>query len=142
VTSADTSVTVAAFASWHEDHRLALEALSRGVRLIGHVALETYAVLTRLPAPHRVRPELVTEYLTRSFAGPLLLLSAREHRRLLSSVSSARITGGAVYDALIAATALASGETLLTLDRRALSTYELIGARVRLLDGRFGGRRG
>lgn len=140
MTSADTSVTVAAFASWHEDHRLALGALTPGVSLIGHVALETYAVLTRLPAPHRVSPELVTEYLTRTFAGPLLLLSAREHRRLLSALSAARITGGAVYDALIAATALAAGETLLTLDRRALSTYELLGARVRLLSRRPGTR--
>lgn len=138
MTSADTSVTVAAFASWHEDHRLALESLSSEMRLIGHVALETYAVLTRLPAPHRVPPALVTEFLTRSFAGPLLVLSSRKHRRLLSVVSASRITGGAVYDALIAATALGAGETLLTLDRRALSTYELLGATARLLTGRPG----
>jgi predicted nucleic acid-binding protein len=135
VTAVDTSVTVAALASWHEDHRLALEAVSPGVRLIGHVALETYAVLTRLPAPHRVPPDLVGEFLTRSFAGPLLVLSAREHRRLLSTLSAAGIIGGAVYDALIAATAQAAGETLLTLDRRAVSTYELLGARARLLNG-------
>lgn len=38
----DTSVVVAAFASWHEDHAATLRSVSKGARLIGHVAGETY----------------------------------------------------------------------------------------------------
>ncbi|MEX2240756.1 MAG: PIN domain-containing protein [Burkholderiales bacterium] len=51
--AADTSVVVAAFASWHEGHAAALRALGRGVRVPAHVLLESYSVLTRLPPPHR-----------------------------------------------------------------------------------------
>jgi predicted nucleic acid-binding protein len=133
VTAVDTSVAVAGFASWHEDHEVALKTLLPGVRLIGHVALETYAVLTRLPPPHRAPAPLVMEFLSRNFAAPLLVLSARDHGRLLSALASAGLTGGATYDALVGATALRAGETLVTLDRRALSTYELVGATAHLL---------
>lgn len=49
--AADTSVLVAGFASWHERHEPAHRLLASGkVRLIDHVALETFALLTRLPA--------------------------------------------------------------------------------------------
>jgi hypothetical protein len=44
----DTSVVVAGFASWHESHHRARRTLDGGVSLIGHCALETYSVLTRL----------------------------------------------------------------------------------------------
>jgi predicted nucleic acid-binding protein len=37
----DTSVVVAAFASWHEGHRAALECLRRGLRLPAHVIAAT-----------------------------------------------------------------------------------------------------
>jgi predicted nucleic acid-binding protein len=43
------------------------------------------------------------------------------------------ISGGAVFDALIAMTALDAGATLHTLDVRALPTYERSGARHELL---------
>jgi predicted nucleic acid-binding protein len=124
---------VAAFASWHEDHDVARGALLPGVRLIGHVALETYAVLTRLPPPHRAPSAPVVEFLSRNFAAPWVVLSAREHRRLLAMLATAGIRGGATYDALVAATALHAGENLITLDQRALSTYEIVGATAQLL---------
>ncbi len=47
---ADTSVLVAAPASWQESHAVARAALP-GARLVGHCAVETYSVLTRLPPP-------------------------------------------------------------------------------------------
>jgi predicted nucleic acid-binding protein len=49
------------------------------------------------------------------------------------TLSRSGIAGGAAYDALVASTAAASGEILITLDRRALRTYEAMGASVRLL---------
>lgn len=61
VIAADTSVVVAALVSWHERHRPARRPLEREeVRLIGQVALETYAVLTRLRPPHRAPALVVT----------------------------------------------------------------------------------
>ena len=54
VKAVDTSVVVAAFASWHEHHlKRRTSLLDQDVRLIEHCSLETYSVLTRLPAPHR-----------------------------------------------------------------------------------------
>jgi len=38
------------------------------------------------------------------------------------------VGGGAVYDAIVATTARSAGATLLTLDQRALRTYQLVGA--------------
>jgi len=135
VIALDTSVVVAAFASWHEHHAAALRSVSKGARLIGHVAGETYAVLTRLPAPHRAPPGLVAEFLTRSFPGPWLVLPSRHHRRLVAECARLGITGGGIYDALIAATALHAGATLVSLDRRALPVYGAFDADVRYLDG-------
>ena len=48
--TADTSVLVAGFASWHESHAAAREAL-RCARVVAHSLVETYSVLTRLPPP-------------------------------------------------------------------------------------------
>ena len=130
----DTSVVVAAFATWHEQHGVALRAVSEGTRLIGQVALESYAVLTRLPASHRAPPSLVREFLAKDFPGTTLVLSAREHHQFLSLCAAREIAGGAIYDACIAAIAARAGATLVTLDRRALPTYESMGAKVQLLN--------
>ena len=133
MTVVDTSVAVAAFASWHERHGPALTAVSQGTRLVGQVALETYAVLTRLPPPHRAPAALVVEFLAGNFVQPILSLPPREHGKLLATCSEAHIVGGAVYDAVVAATSIHAGIKLVTLDRRALPTYEALGADVRLL---------
>jgi len=133
VIAVDTSVAVAAFGSWHEEHRSAVRAVARGARLLGPVAVETYAVLTRLPLPHRAPPELVVEFLTGNFPQPILTLPPREHPRLLASCSRLGVTGGGIYDALVAATAKHAGATLLTLDRRARPVYEAMGAEARYM---------
>ena len=51
---ADTSVLVAAFASWHEAHAVADERLGSGSRLVGHTAFELVSTMSRLPEPYRV----------------------------------------------------------------------------------------
>jgi predicted nucleic acid-binding protein len=132
----DTSVAVAAFASWHERHDAAIAAIRReSPSLMGQVALETFAVLTRLPPPHRVRAELVIQFLTGNFSGAAVTLPGRAYLRVLSDVATAGLTGGAIYDAVVGATAAHAGGTLLTLDRRAASTYAAVGASIRLLAG-------
>ncbi|MFN2469008.1 MAG: type II toxin-antitoxin system VapC family toxin [Gaiellaceae bacterium] len=134
--AADTSVLVAVALPWHEAHQQALEAL-RGDRsaLIAHVAVETYSVLTRLPGSQRVPAPTARAFLDLAFEGPPIVLSAIEYGRLLDLVAAEGIVGGAVYDALVAATAREADATLVTLDRRALRTYRLVGADYRLIDG-------
>ncbi len=129
----DTTVAVAAFATWHEDHAVAIRAISGGPRLIAHVALETYSVLTRLPPPHRVEPSAVLAFLTRNFGGRWLTLRAVAYQALVSAATRAGIAGGGIYDALIGAVARDAGEELATLDRRALPVYRAVGASVRFL---------
>jgi predicted nucleic acid-binding protein len=131
--TADTSVVVAAFASWHEKHEAARDALSPSLRLIEHCALETYSVLTRLPAPHRAPAELVRQFLRERFPRPYLRLSAGAYRTFVLHLPDHEIAGGAAYDALVAATAAQAGADLLSCDRRAVPIYERYGVRTSLL---------
>jgi predicted nucleic acid-binding protein len=127
VKAVDTSVVIAAFATWHESHARAVEALARGTALPGPCVLETYAVLTRLPAPHRVAADVVRDYLGGMFPGARLALPDADSRRLVETLVERGITGGASYDAVIALIARSAGATLLTLDERARSTYDRMG---------------
>jgi predicted nucleic acid-binding protein len=133
VTAADTSLVVAAFASWHERHDAARRALDGGLRLIEHCALETYSVLTRLPAPHRAGGEVIREFLKARFPEPFLRLSASAYRAFLSGLPDRAVTGGAAYDALVAATAADHDAELISCDRRAATIYERYSVRIRLL---------
>ena len=70
----------------------------------------------------------------RTFELPALTLSANGYAQLLDVAGAEEIAGGAVYDALVAATAREARVTLLTLDRRAIATYRLLGADYRLVE--------
>jgi hypothetical protein len=133
--AADSSVAVAAFASWHAQHESANRALRDGTRLIAHAAVETYSVLTRLPAPHRAPAGIVRDYLSARFPEPYLFLDAVAYKALLAMLVDRRITGGAAYDALIAMTAAGAGARLLSCDVRAAATYERCGADMEFLPG-------
>lgn len=130
---ADTSVVVAAFASWHEHHEAARRALDGGLRMIDHCALESFSVLTRLPAPHRSSGVVVREFLRARFAEPFLRLPPRAFSEFILGLPDHGIAGGAAYDALIAATAARAGAELLTCDRRALPVYERYAVRAEFL---------
>lgn len=126
-------MVVAAFASWHESHEAARRALDSGLRLIEHCALETYSVLTRLPPPHRTSGTVVRDFLETRFPQPLLRLSAQAYKDFILGLPDHGVTGGAAYDALVAATAASCGAELVTCDRRALPVYERYGIRTQLL---------
>ena len=125
----DTSVVVAAFASWHEGHTAAVKALARRPRLPAHVIVETYSVLTRLPPPHLSPAGVAAAFLRERFPGGPLTLPGTAQRDLVAFAARAGLIGGAIYDALIAATAKRAGATLLTRDRRAVPAYEAVGVR-------------
>ncbi len=129
----DTSVVVAAFASWHEGHAASVAALSRDPRLPAHVLVESYAVLTRLPPPHRAPAHVVEAFLNQRFTGALLTLPGSAQRELLRLAVRRGFGGGAIYDALVAAAAKHAGATLLTRDRRAALVYEAVGVHFELV---------
>lgn len=129
----DSSVVIAAFATWHEQHALAREAMTGRPRLIAHAAIESYSVLTRLPPPHRAHPSIVHAFITERFTEPFLTLPETGYQELLATVAAAQILGGPTYDALIAFTAVEHHATLLSLDQRATLTYEAVGAAVEQL---------
>lgn len=124
----DSSVAIAAFGEWHELNEVAAAVVSEGVALPVHAKLETFSVLTGFPPPHRAAPVLVLEWLEDRF--PTILPSPSpeaQHELLLRRLAAAGRIAGAVYDGLVALTALAAGATLVTADARAAATYELIG---------------
>jgi predicted nucleic acid-binding protein len=131
--AADTSLVVAAFASWHESHEAARRALDAGLRLVEHCALEAYSVLTRLPPPHRTSGEVVRHFLAARFPEPFLRLSIPAYKDFVLGLPERGVSGGSAYDALVAATAAGCGAELVTCDRRALPLYERYGVRTQLL---------
>lgn len=123
----DTSVLIAGLLTWHERHAEAAKALASaladpaGAVLPLHALIEAYAVMTRLPAPHRLRPADATEILLSSLQGACRLVTLDEDQgwSLLGSLAAAGIAGGRSYDALIAACARsAAAGHLLTLNAR------------------------
>jgi predicted nucleic acid-binding protein len=125
--AADTSVVVAALASWHEGHAAASTAIAAGARIPAHCLVESYSVLTRLPPPHRIEPRVARDLLRATFDGPPLTLDAPAHAALLDRLVEAGISGGAAYDGLIGVTSAENDAVLLTRDLRAVRVYSALG---------------
>jgi predicted nucleic acid-binding protein len=123
----DTSIAVPLAVSDHEAHEIVAAALD-GLRLglCGHAAFETYSVLTRLPAPLRLRPRTAATLLTTTFPESRYL-PAEAAATVVEELADIGIAGGAVFDALVALTAQAHGLDLVTADGRALRTYRALG---------------
>ena len=129
----DTSVAVALSVADHRHHEETLRALGdRRLGLAGHAAFETFSVLTRLPPPARRTPAAVARLLAANFPHSRFL-GADAAAELLARLHLAGIAGGAVYDALVAATAVEHELGLATRDRRASETYRAFGVSVELL---------
>ncbi len=128
VTALDSSILVAASLGWHRFHAPAHDALvasrrNRGGRLVlpAPALVEAYAVMTRLPAPHRMSPDDARAVLSRSFEAEagIVNLTGRGTWVFLHASAEGGIAGGRTYDALILECARKAGATrLLTLDRR------------------------
>jgi len=123
----DTSTIVAGLLAWHQHHAEALQALEEafagelGVVLPLPALLEAYSVMTRLPAPHRLSPDVALALLEDS---PLRLSSLvglpdGEGWTFVGTLASRGVSGGRTYDALIVACAKRGGASkILTLNRR------------------------
>lgn len=128
----DSSVLVAGFSSWHDHHAAAEEVLA-GARVVGHTLLEAYSVLTRIPAPYRASSDVVSAFLADVTTELPLVPDAETVGGLPQRLAKEGISGGAVYDALVALTSAGAGAELVSLDARAATTYRAMGVRYRLL---------
>jgi predicted nucleic acid-binding protein len=133
VITCDTSVLVAGFARWHTDHKTAAAAIRRVGAIVDHVAVETFSVLTRLPPPRRVPAHLVTTFLEGHFPDSVPRLASAPSTDILDTALRAGISGGAIYDLVVALAAHRRSAMLLSLDRRAAATYDAAGVDYELL---------
>jgi predicted nucleic acid-binding protein len=129
----DTSVAVPLLLTSHVAHRSVSASLGdRSAALAGHALHETYAVLTRLPGDARVAPADAVRLLRERFEAAAVL-DARSVRSAPAVLAAAGVSGGATYDGLVALAALSAGLPLATRDRRARSTYGILGVSVEML---------
>jgi predicted nucleic acid-binding protein len=105
----DTSCMIAVVCSWHEYHDQAANELERRLArrekmIVAAPALvEAYAVLTRLPPPHRISAETAFTLLDNNFmkAVTIVALNAKSYEALLRIAPKNRVAGGRTYDAVI-----------------------------------------
>lgn len=123
----DTSVVVPALLAWHEHHARALAlvraALGGDEPLVLPVAVlvESFAVMTRLPAPWRLSPVDAHALLSGAFRSRahVVGLDGAEGWDVLDAALGAGIAGGTTYDAQIAACARKAGASrIATFNRR------------------------
>ncbi len=120
----DTSSLVAALVEAHPAHPAAWPWLDRALLgtdqglVASHTLAELYAVLTRLPLRPAIPPQVALRLIEENLEGfQVVALSPRDYKSVLRRLSGLGLTGGAVYDALIAQAALKSkAERLLTLN--------------------------
>ncbi|HEX6086773.1 MAG TPA: hypothetical protein VF266_19735 [Thermoanaerobaculia bacterium] len=135
--AADATVLVAAVVAWHERHRAAAgaieHALARKSLVVPAPALvDAFAILTRLPAQHRL-PHAEAFHLLRSNFGPARLAGprTRDAWSLLRRLSVAPIGGSDTYDAQMLEIARDAGaKTLLTFRRTELERLAITGIEI------------
>jgi predicted nucleic acid-binding protein len=119
----DTSCIVAAVCGWHTHHPEAAAEIERRLQgkerlaTAAHALAEAYAVLTRMPAPHRLAPADALALLEGNFIDGVrvVALDAEGYRLLLKRAAAEGISGGRTYDAIIAECAVrAQAAALLT----------------------------
>ncbi len=128
----DTSCLVAAVCSWHEHHKRTRSEIERRVTsgeelfLAAHSLAETYAVLTRLPSPHRLRAADAISLIEANWGqNHIVHLTGRETWRAITEAERHGLVGGQTYDVLIAMAALKGGaSTLVTWNLRNFASFE------------------
>ena len=130
----DTSCLVALVSTWHEHHDRVTRAVTSKraavLLLVAHTLVESYSVLTRLPARHRLASSDALAVLRSNF-GEKRVLPSTDVWQLLEQAVDTGVAGGRVYDALIAwSAAQATPITLLTLNPRHFADLDVPGLTV------------
>ena len=128
----DTSGLVAAVCSWHEHHARTIAELERRADaheelvLAAHSLVETYSVLTRLPAPGRLAAGDAVALIEANWRNtPVVHLTASETWGLLREAERRGVAGGRTYDLLVAAAAVkARAATILTWNLRDFEFFD------------------
>lgn len=129
----DTSTAVALIVEDHEAHGATLDAVrGRRLGLAGHAWFEAYSVLTRLPAELRRSPGDALRLLAHNFPASGFLGEAQA-ADLCKELAELRISGGAVFDALVGAAARQHRLPLVSADARARPVYEALGVDLELI---------
>jgi predicted nucleic acid-binding protein len=105
----DTSCMIAAVCSWHEHHEPAANEIERRLArrekmiVAAPALIEAYAVLTRLPPPHRISPETALTLLENNFmkSSTVIALKTKSYEALLQLAPKNGVAGGRTYDAVI-----------------------------------------
>lgn len=122
---------MAAVCSWHEHHERTRAELERRADaneqlvLAAHSLAETYAVLTRLPAPNRLRAEDAITLIELNWRDTAVVqLTAHETWESLREAQRHGLVGGQMYDVLIAMAALkARASTIVTWNVRHFAPF-------------------
>lgn len=126
----DTSAAIPLIVQTHRAHAEVVRWWDRReVCLSGHAAVETYAVLTRLPGDMRHTAADAARLLRERFTSTLVL-SSHAATRVPEILAELGIAGGGAYDALVALAAVEHDVQLATRDARARATYDAVGASV------------
>jgi predicted nucleic acid-binding protein len=129
----DTSAALSLLLEDHEAHDVTLAALKDlRLGLAGHAWFETFSVLTRLPAGLRRSPGDAFRLLEHNFPESRFL-GEIESTSLASELGRLRVSGGAVYDALVGAAARHHQARLASRDARARPTYTALGVQIQEL---------
>lgn len=130
----DTSVLVAGADRNHRFFTPAAASLavvrSEG-RLVAHTIAECVSVLTRLGVL-AIGPAItyVDQFLSRKPIG----VPRGGYRDAIAELGAGGISHGAIFDGLIAIAVRDAGDELVSLDRRAERTYQIVGAAYRILE--------
>lgn len=107
--SLDTSCIVAAVCAWHEGHAVAADEIERRLdrgevlTVPAPALVEAYAVLTRLPSPHRLSAADAWTLLATNFVqqATVVALTGAAYTTLLQRLAKEGVAGGRTYDAVI-----------------------------------------
>lgn len=131
----DTSVVIAGLSDWHARHRSCRSGLLRIDWLPAQVFAESVSVLSRLPHGRAISVGDAVRLVRQLAEGRIRQLRGDRYLLALTAVGSAGFGGGAVYDAIIGATAREHDATLLSVDAKAQRTYLAVGASFEMLGG-------
>jgi toxin FitB len=106
----DSSYLIALLSDWHDHHHKTLASYQywydRDAQIIlpVHAILECYSVLTRIPAPYRLPPEIARQTIEGTFARTAAVVGVKSGGvwERIGNLASFGFGGGRVYDALIA----------------------------------------
>ena len=113
----DTSIIIAALVESHPKHEIAFpwlkQAKTNAFELViaGHTLAELYAVLSTLPIKPRISPAVAWRLINENIeaVSKIISLTSAEYSAILKRLSASGLTGGIVYDAIIAKVAQKAG---------------------------------